>query len=89
MARTAMFLLFVIASVSIIHSGQTSPTNSKPLDKETKDTTTYVDIKSKCLRDILRAVLQDVRGISLKEDKLSVSPTTSQSITAAPYLNQG
>ncbi|KAH6666386.1 P-loop containing nucleoside triphosphate hydrolase protein [Halenospora varia] len=44
----------------------------RSLDKETKDRTTYVDIKSKCLRDILRVVLQDVRGISLKEDKLSV-----------------
>jgi hypothetical protein len=71
-----MFLLFVTGSVSIAHSGQTSPPDSESLDKETKDTTTYVDIKSKCLRDMLRVVLQDVREISLKEDKLSVSCTT-------------
>ena len=37
------------------------------------DTTFYVDIKSLWLRDAMRIVLKDVRGISAKEDKLSVS----------------
>ena len=72
-----MFLMFVIGSVSIVSSKQTSPVDSESLDKDTKDTTTYIDIKSKYLRDMLRVVLQNVRGISLKEDKLSVSRTTS------------
>jgi hypothetical protein len=35
-------------------------------------TTTYVDVKSELLRDVLRDVLQNVSGISLNESKLSV-----------------
>ena len=33
----------------------------------------YVDIKLESLRDILRYVLKDVRGISLNKSELSVS----------------
>ncbi len=43
------------------------------LYKKTKVTTCYVDVKSELLRDILRYVLHDIRGISLNESKLSVS----------------
>ncbi|KAH7378926.1 hypothetical protein BKA64DRAFT_585361, partial [Cadophora sp. MPI-SDFR-AT-0126] len=42
------------------------------LDKETKNQTQYVDIKSAGLRNILRNVLQDVQGICLHEEKPSV-----------------
>lgn len=37
------------------------------------DATFFVDIKSKWLRDAVRTVLKDVRAISAKEDKVSVS----------------
>jgi len=42
------------------------------VDKTTKDTTSYIDIKSEYLRDILRETLQDVRGVSLAEDMPTV-----------------
>jgi hypothetical protein len=42
------------------------------IDKKTQDLTSYIDIKSEELRDILRIVLRDVYGISLNEDKPSV-----------------
>ncbi|OCK92589.1 uncharacterized protein K441DRAFT_517696, partial [Cenococcum geophilum 1.58] len=39
------------------------------IDKKTKDSTFYVDIKFKGLQDVLRKVLKDIRGICLREDK--------------------
>ncbi|KFY02822.1 hypothetical protein V490_00390 [Pseudogymnoascus sp. VKM F-3557] len=42
------------------------------VDKDTKETTFHTDIKSESLRDILRVILGDVQGISLKEPVLSV-----------------
>jgi len=42
------------------------------IDKETKESTFHVDVKSEELRDILREVLKDVHGISLMEDKPTV-----------------
>ncbi len=45
---------------------------NKVLDKNTSDPTFYVDIKSQALRDILRAVLKEVPGINLREDKPAV-----------------
>ena len=42
------------------------------LDKETKNPIQYIDIKSPSLRDVLRKVLQDVQGICLLNEKLSV-----------------
>ncbi|KAL5344673.1 hypothetical protein ACLOAV_010365 [Pseudogymnoascus australis] len=42
------------------------------VDKDTKETTFHIDIKSESLRDILRVILGDVQGISLKEPVLSV-----------------
>jgi hypothetical protein len=34
--------------------------------------TSYIDIKSEDLRDILREVLHDIKAVSLMEDKPSV-----------------
>jgi hypothetical protein len=42
-------------------------------DKENKYYTEYVDVKSEGLQDILREILKDVNGVSLREDKPSVS----------------
>ena len=44
-----------------------------PKDKKSKETTYFVDVKSFMLRDALREVLHDVPGISIMEEKLSVS----------------
>ena len=41
-------------------------------DNKTKFPIIYIDIKSQSLRDILEAVLQNVRGISLAEEMPSV-----------------
>ena len=45
----------------------------KPLDKKNVNFSTFLDIKSEVLRDILREVLKDVRGVNLREDKPTVS----------------
>lgn len=42
-------------------------------DKDSKEATSYIDVKSEPLREILREVLWAVRAISLMEDKPSVS----------------
>lgn len=42
------------------------------LNKKTFEQVFYVNIKLEGLRDILRIVLQDVHGLSLKEDKITV-----------------
>jgi hypothetical protein len=47
------------------------------LDRDTKDPTFYVDVKSEELRDVLREVLKDVHGISLSEEKPKVSPISN------------
>lgn len=41
-------------------------------DKETCEQVFYIDIKSERLRDVLRIVLQEVRGLSLREDKIAI-----------------
>ncbi|KAI9770678.1 MAG: hypothetical protein M1839_003062 [Geoglossum umbratile] len=46
----------------------------KKFDKENKYCTEYVDVKSEGLQDILREILKDVNGVSLREDKPSVHP---------------
>ncbi|KAF1963459.1 P-loop containing nucleoside triphosphate hydrolase protein [Byssothecium circinans] len=46
--------------------------NPCTLDRDTKETTYYIDIKSEQLRDVLRTLLENISVISLKEDKLSV-----------------
>lgn len=48
-------------------------------DRTTEKQTHHVDIKSEGLRDVLRSVLQDVKGICLRETKPSVKlPLTFQ-----------
>lgn len=43
------------------------------LENKTKESTTYIDMKSETLRDILGEVLKNVRSVSVKEAKPSVS----------------
>jgi len=43
------------------------------LDRVTKDPTFYIDLESEELRDILREVLKDIYGLSLMEEKPTVS----------------
>lgn len=47
-------------------------TNNRVVDKETLAPISYIDIKSKELQEILMSVLEDVRGICLREDKPTV-----------------
>jgi hypothetical protein len=42
-------------------------------DRVSEDVTSYIDIQSKGLRDILRVVLDGIKTISLMEDKPSVN----------------
>ncbi|OQD67117.1 hypothetical protein PENDEC_c046G00242 [Penicillium decumbens] len=42
------------------------------LDRNSKEVTQYIDIKSEGLRDILREVLHDIKAISLMEDRPSI-----------------
>ncbi|KAL2041526.1 hypothetical protein N7G274_005908 [Stereocaulon virgatum] len=46
-------------------------------DKETFEQVIYIDIKSEKLRDVLRVVLRDVRGLSLREDKITLEQNLS------------
>jgi hypothetical protein len=41
-------------------------------DKQTFEQVFYIDIKSEGLRAVLRIVLRDVCGLSLREDKVTV-----------------
>ena len=49
------------------------PLLSVNLDKKTKVTTSYINVKSELLQDILRDVLKDIKEISLNKSKLLVS----------------
>ncbi|KAJ5489169.1 hypothetical protein N7539_004059 [Penicillium diatomitis] len=42
------------------------------VERNSEEVTPYIDIKSEGLRDILRAVLHDIKAISLMEDKPSI-----------------
>ena len=42
------------------------------IDKNTKETTSYIDVKSEPLREVLRDILRGVKAVSLMEDKPSV-----------------
>ena len=44
----------------------------RDLDGETSYPLFYVNIKSEKFRDILRIVMQDIHGVSLREDKPQV-----------------
>lgn len=67
-----MSLLFADGQASMT-AAQMASANPCTLDRDTKETTYYIDIKSEQLRDVLRTLLEDISVISLKEDKLSVS----------------
>ncbi len=45
------------------------------VNKKTKETTCYINIKLELLRDILRNVLKNIRGVSLNKYKLCISYT--------------
>jgi hypothetical protein len=44
-------------------------------DKKTTEPTIFIDVNSEHLREVLKVVLKDVKGINLREDKLSVRYT--------------
>jgi hypothetical protein len=46
-------------------------------DPKSKDSTTFVDVKSETLRDIVREVLGNVKAVSVMEPKPSVRKSTS------------
>lgn len=48
-----------------------------PLEKQTHDIITYVDIKSSSLRDILRSILKGVKTARLEGDKPAVQVLVS------------
>jgi hypothetical protein len=52
--------------------------NRNIIDRNTKDPTSYIDIKSEELRDNLREVLKDVHGNSLMVEKPTVRPSSYQ-----------
>jgi hypothetical protein len=66
-------LSFVLGSVSIFALSELHVLMKNFLDKKAATNTIYIDIKSECLRDVLRMVLKGVHGISAKEDKPSAS----------------
>ena len=47
--------------------------NDASQDKENKYYTEYVDVKSEGLQDVLHEIFKNVNGVSLEEDKPSVS----------------
>lgn len=49
------------------------------LDRNSEEVTSFIDIKSEGLRDILRVVLHEIKAISVMEDKPSVIETESYS----------
>ncbi len=70
----SMCLFYVRGLVSINTFTRFIPVpDDNSLDKKTKEPIFHVDVKSEELRDILRDVLKDVYGVSLIEDKPSVS----------------
>jgi hypothetical protein len=44
-------------------------------DKKTAEPIIFIDANSEHLREVLKTVLEDVKGINLREDKLSVQQT--------------
>ncbi|EDN09608.1 predicted protein [Histoplasma mississippiense (nom. inval.)] len=46
------------------------------IDNESKESTSYIDVKSEVLRDILRGMLQYAKGVNLMEDKPSIEQRT-------------
>jgi len=60
----------------------TSKSDTRLVKAETRSIV-YVDIKLPGLRDILRAVLKDIKWVSLADDKPSVSSSQTNGITCS------
>ena len=63
---------FASELVSTLMPVQTRPADKDGLDKKTLDPTYYVEIKSEGLRNILRAILRDIRTVNLNQDMSTV-----------------
>ena len=66
-----MCLFIVNVLVGEHHPTRHRGTN-KITDRKTQDLTSYVDIKSNQLQEILVKVFKDVRDISIREDKPTI-----------------
>ena len=51
---------------------QSSAHNNGIADKDTNELTFYIDVKSEGLRNILREIMQNIKKVSLRENKPSV-----------------
>jgi hypothetical protein len=67
-----MYSSFANELVSTLMFVHTSSIDKDDLDKKTLNSTYYVNIKSKGLRNILRTILRDIRTINLNEDKPTI-----------------
>jgi hypothetical protein len=66
-----MCLLFIYGLVKIVVLIRASVANNY-LDKKTNNETFYININSKQLQEILKEVLQGVKGICLNKEELMV-----------------
>lgn len=72
MSLSTTYLFTVDGSVSLKNSNNILVDLRRITDRTGLAPTSYVDIKSKELQEVLVKVLADVRGVSLREDKPSV-----------------
>ena len=68
----SIFLSSVLESVSRWRYLHYVGTEIEIPDRRTFEQVFYVYVKSERLRDILRIILQDVQGLSLREDNITV-----------------
>lgn len=73
-------MLLVCELVSIELLSKIFVTDEETLDKKTEEPIYFIDLKSEALRDILRTVLQNVKGICLREDKPTVCLSLSHRV---------
>ena len=66
---TNMCLLFACGLVRMVVLIRLSVANNDYLDKKTDDGTFYIDINSEQLQEILKEVLQGVKGICLNGEE--------------------
>ncbi|QSS60199.1 hypothetical protein I7I51_04996 [Histoplasma capsulatum] len=59
------------------------------IDNESKESTSYIDVKSEVLRDILRGMLQYAKGVNLMEDKPSLCEHAEKLRVTADSKPQG
>jgi hypothetical protein len=55
-------------------------------DKKTAEPTIFINVNSEHLQEVLKTVLEDVKGINLREDKLSVQQTRRYSLRKSTDL---